>query len=111
MGRHDEAFQYDFEHADDIGKENVVYMAKMRSWCKHFRVEVRSSRLYAQMAQLPIGMHEISCPYTDHHTGSAVLQRICSAFLVSACDGCPHHEPNGDDSWGRQIIDEHKEQV
>jgi hypothetical protein len=111
MGRHDEVFQDNFEHAIEIGKENAVYIDKMRRWCKHFRVEVRSSGLYAQMAQLPIGMHEISCPYTDHHTGSAILRRVCSAFLVSACDGCPHHEPNGDDSWGRQIIDEHKEQV
>lgn len=111
MSRHDEAFQDDFEHAVEIGKENAAYINDMSRWCKHFKVEVRSSGLYAQMAQLPIGMHEISCPYTDHHTGSAVLRRVCSEFLVSACDGCPHHEPNGDESWGRKIIDDHKEKM
>lgn len=111
MGRHEESFEDDFEHAVETGKDNVVWIDEMRRWCKHFRVDVSASGLYAQIAQLPIGMLEISCPYSDHHTGSAVLRRICSEFLISACDGCPHHEPTGDDSWGRKIIDEHKERM
>jgi len=32
-------------------------------------------------------------------------------FLVENCSGCPHHEPNGDSSWGDQVLALHQKQL
>lgn len=111
MSRHDESFEDDFEHAAEIGEINLTCITEMKRWCKHFKVEMQSSGLYAQMARLPIGFHQISCPFTDHMSGSGNLQLVCTRFLVEACDGCPHHEPNGDESWARKAISDHHESI
>lgn len=37
------------------------------------------------------------------------LPWICSDFLVNHCDGCPHHLPNGDTSWAKEIINNRRE--
>jgi hypothetical protein len=111
MDRLNESFSDDFEHAIERGKANKQCVKEMQQWCKHFRIEMKSSGLYAQMSGLPIGLHEISCPYTACQPSASNLPWICSDFLIKACDGCEYHEPNGDDSWGQKIISDHKERV
>ena len=109
MGRHEESFGHDFERARTLGETNEKYIAGMRQWCKHFSVEMTSSGLYAEMSGLPIGGHEISCPYSERGGMSANLEWMCSSFLINECDDCQHHAPNGDDSWGKEIITKHKD--
>ena len=53
----------------------------------------------------------MSCPYVTGKTESMNVRWIVSDFLTQHCAGCPHHSPNGDDSWGREIINEHVAQV
>ena len=108
MGRHDESFQQDYERSIRLGESNLECIRGMQRWCEHIQIEPRASGLFAQMSGLPSGSHRLSCPYSDKVTESANLRWITSSFLIEACDGCPHHSPNGDDSWGAQILSEHK---
>ena len=111
MRRFDESLDNDFAETVKLGEDNAECLRQMQSWCKHVELEPTSAGLYAQMTGLPIGMHSVACPKVEGKTESMNLRRIFSNFLVENCAACPHHTPNGDTSWGQEIIDKHREDV
>ncbi|MCF2151803.1 hypothetical protein IQ276_036410 [Desmonostoc muscorum LEGE 12446] len=111
MGKFDESFQRRNEEAINIGEENAKYIHNVRSWCKHFRVEMKSAGLLAKMSGLPIGSHAISCQYSESWTESMNLPWIIPEFIVKNCADCQYHEPNGNKAWGEEIIKNHQQQL
>ena len=107
MLRNEESREREFHRSAEIGKDNQICISGIRRWCKNVEVEQESWGLYAEMTGLPIGFHTIGCPYVDSEIGGTYLRGITSDFLNQHCAGCPHHIPNGDVSWGQEIIDEH----
>lgn len=111
MRRFDESLDNDFSETVKLGEDNAECLRQMQSWCKHVELERTSAGLYAQMTGLPIGMHSVACPKVEGKRESMNLRWIFSDFLVQNCAACPHHTPNGDPSWGQEIIDKHREEV
>ena len=107
MMRHEESMQRQFRQEVELGRDNQTCISGMRRWCKHAEIELTSSGVYAEITGLPIASHTVSCPYVNAKTGGMDLRRILSDFLTQHCAGCPHHSPNGDPSWGQEIIDAH----
>lgn len=110
-GKLQESFERENEDMIKLGIENAEHIRQATSWCKHFRIEMTSSGLLAQMSRLPIGSHAISCQYAESSHESMNLPWIIPAFIVENCVECPHHSPNGDTSWGERIIREHAQQL
>ena len=111
MRRLEESHDSDFERSVKIGEDNAECLRQMQRWCKHVEIERTSEGLYAQMTGLPIASHSVACPKVEGKTESMNLRWIFSDFLVQYCATCPHHAPNGDPSWGKGIIDEHRKKV
>ena len=111
MRRFEESQDDDFRRSVKIGEDNAECLRQMRSWCEHVEIERTSEGLYAQMTGLPIASHSVACPKVEGKTESMNLRWIFSDFLVQYCATCPHHAPNGDLSWGKGIIDEHRKKV
>ena len=111
MLRDEESRRREFHRAVEIGQDNRICISGMRRWCKNVEVEPKSWGLYAEMTGLPIGSHTVGCPYVDSQIEGMNLRWIVSNFLNKHCAGCPHHTPNGDVSWGQEIIDEHMAQT
>ncbi len=111
MRRFDESDDNDFVETIKLGEDNAECLRQMQSWCKHVELERTSAGLYAQMTGLPIGMHSVACPKVEGKRESMNLRWIFSDFLVENCATCPHHIPNGDPSWGQEIIDKHREEA
>ena len=111
MRRFKESQSDDFRRSMKIGEDNAECLRQMRSWCKHVEIERTSEGLYAQVTGLPIASHSVACPQVEDKTESMNLRWIFSDFLVKHCATCPHHAPNGDLSWGQEIIDKHWEDV
>ena len=111
MLRNEESREREFHRYVEIGRDNQVSISGMRRWCKNVEVEPQSWGLYAEMTGLPIGSHTVGCPYVNGKIGGMNLRWIMSDFLNEHCAGCPHHTPNGDVSWGQEIIDEHLAQT
>ena len=107
MLRSEESQDRQFDRYVELGRDNRTCIYGMRRWCRHVELEPTASGLYAQFTGLPIGAHSVSCPYVNAKTESMNVRWIVSNFLAQHCAGCPHHSPNGDVSWGQQIIDEH----
>ena len=111
MRRFEESQDEDFKQSVKLGEDNSECLHQMRSWCKHVEIERTSGGLYAQMTGLPIASHSVACPKVQGKTESLNLRWIFSNFLVQHCASCPHHTPNGDPSWGQEIIDKHRQEV
>ena len=111
MLRHKESEERRFRRYVELGQDNQVCISGMRRWCKNVEVEPVSSGWYAEFTGLPIGSHAVSCPYVTGKTESMNVRWIVSDFLAQNCAGCPHHSSNGDDSWGREIIEAHAAQA
>ena len=111
MLRNEESMERDFQRYVEIGRDNQAYISGMRRWCKNVEIEPQSRGLYAEITGLPIGSHTVGCPYVNGKTEGMNLRWIISNFLNEHCVGCPHHTPNGDVSWGQEIIDEHVTQT
>ena len=105
-GKHDEAFNRETERMLKLGRANVDYIRKAKNWCKHFRIEMISGGLLAQTSGLPIGMHKVSCQFASGIHQSMNLPIIIPEFIVNNCKGCQYHQPNGDITWGKKIIEE-----
>ena len=105
MRRLEESQDEDFMRAVKIGEENAACLIQMQKWCKHVEIERTSQGLYAQFTGLPIASHSVACPKVEGKADSMNLRWIFSDFLVEHCATCPHHAPNGDTSWGSEIID------
>ena len=106
MLRYEESMDGRFRGYELLGKDNLICISGIRRWCKNAEIEPTAWGLYAEATGLPIGPHAISCPHVSGKVESMNVRWIVSDFLVEHCAGCPHHSPNGDDSWGREIIDE-----
>ncbi|MDE0089087.1 MAG: hypothetical protein OXU23_25445, partial [Candidatus Poribacteria bacterium] len=111
MRRFDKSHDNEFAETVKLGEDNAECLRQMQSWCKHVEIEQTSAGLYAEMTRLPIGMHSVACPKVEGKTESMNLRWIFSNFLVGNCASCPHHTPNGDPSWGKEIIDKHREEA
>ena len=111
MRRLDESQDSDFKRYVKIGEDNAECLSQMRRWCKHVEIERTSEGLYAQMTGLPIASHSLGCPKIEGKSESMNLHWIFSEFLVQHCATCPHHAPNGDTSWGQEIIAHHQAEV
>ncbi len=111
MRRFDESHDNEFAETVKLGEDNAECLRQMQSWCKHVELEPTSAGLYAQMTGLPIGMYSVACPKVEDKSESMNLRWIFSNFLVENCAACPHHTPNGDPSWGQEIIDKHRKDV
>ena len=108
MRRFEESQNDDLRRSVKLGEDNAECLRQMQSWCRHVEIERTSEGLYAQITGLPIASHSIACPKVEGKTGSMNLRWIFSDFLVQHCATCPHHAPNGDLSWGQEIIDKHR---
>lgn len=111
MGKFHESLGRRDEEIFKLGEENAEYIRNVKSWCKHFRVEMKSAGLLAEMWGLPIGSHAISCQYAEGWIESMNLPWIIPEFIVKHCAGCQYHEPNGNTVWGEQIIKNHQQQL
>lgn len=111
MRRFEENQDKDFERAVKIGKENAECIRQMERWCKHVEITQTTEGLYAQISGLPYASHSISCPKTEGKMESMNLRWIFSDFLVEYCSTCPHHTPNGDTTWGQDIISTRQEEA
>ena len=111
MRRFDESQGNDFKKNIKLGEDNAECIRQMRRWCKHVEIERTAEGFYAQLTGLPIASHSIGCPKVEGRHMSMNLHRIFSGFLVEHCAICPHHTPNGDTSWGQEIIDKTKKEV
>ena len=111
MRRFDESQGNDFKQAIKLGEDNAECIRQMRRWCKHVEIERTTEGLYAQWTGLPIASHSIGCPKVEGMHESMNLRWIFSNFLVEHCAICPHHTPNGDTSWGQEIIKKNKKEV
>ncbi|MYC13562.1 MAG: hypothetical protein F4Y39_07520 [Gemmatimonadetes bacterium] len=111
MRRFDESHDNEFAETVKLGEDNAECLRQMQSWCKHVEIERTSEGLYAQMTGLPIAGHSVACPKVEDKSESMNLRWIFSDFLVENCATCPHHIPNGDPSWGQEIIDKHREEA
>jgi hypothetical protein len=109
-GKHDEAFDRETEKMTKLGLENADHIRKARYWCKHFRIEMVSAGLLAQMTGLPIGSHRISCQYALDTSEAMNLPWIIPEFIIKNCKGCRYHESNGDITWGKEIIEKFERQ-
>ncbi|MBW4679177.1 MAG: hypothetical protein KME19_03545 [Microcoleus vaginatus WJT46-NPBG5] len=110
MGKFEESLERQNAEALDLGMENAKILQQATNWCKHFRAEMQSAGLLAQMSGLPIGLVEISCQYAELSSAGMNLPSIVPSFIIENCAGCPDHEPNGDVSWGEAIIEKHERQ-
>ncbi len=111
MRRFEESQKSDFEQSVKLGEDNAECLRQMRRWCKHVEIERVSEGLYAQITGLPIASHSVGCPQVVGGSQSMNLHWIFSDFLVQHCADCLHHAPNGDTSWGQEIIDSHREEI
>lgn len=111
MRRLDESHEGKFARSIKLGEDNAECLCQMKRWCKHVEIEQVSGGLYAQITRLPIASHSIGCPKVKAGWQSMNLRWIFSDFLVQHCADCRHHDPNGDTSWGREIIDSSREEV
>ena len=111
MSKRDESHQREITEALKIGQENFEYIKNAESWCKHFRIKMVSYGLFAQISGLPIGGHSISCQHAEGCTESMNLSRVIPEFILEYCTTCPYHEPNGNEDWGKTIIENHQKQV
>lgn len=110
LSKFDESHQREFTRAIEIGQENAEYIENAQNWCKHFRIKMVSAGLFAQMSELPIGSHSISCQYAEGCTESINLPWIIPDFIVEHCSNCAYHEPNGNDLWGKTIVEDRQKQ-
>ena len=99
--RFDESQGNDLNQAIKLGEDNAECISQMRSWCKYVEIE-------RTIEGLLIATHRIGCPKVEDMYESMNLHSIFSDFLVEHCATCPHHAPNGDTSWGQEIIDKHR---
>jgi hypothetical protein len=111
MSKFDESFERESAKAIQIGIENVEIIQQATNWCKHFRFEMQSAGLLAQMSGLPIGMIEVSCQYTSEYPAGMNLPWIVPSFILKNCVACPHHESNGDVQWAEELIKNHERKV
>lgn len=110
-GRLRESLDSGFEQYIELGEDNAECIRQMQRWCKYVEIERISEGIYAQMTELPIASHSIGCPKVEGIHESMNLRWIFSDFLVEHCAICPHHTPNGDTSWGQEIIHKRKKEV
>ena len=111
MQRFEENQDKDYERALKIGKENAECIRQMERWCTHVEITQTTEGLYAQVSGLPYARHRISCPKIEGKMESMNLNWIFSNFLVDNCSTCPHHTPNGDTTWGQDIIRTRQEEA
>lgn len=111
MSKFDESFERENAKAIQIGIENVEIIQQATNWCKHFRFEMQSAGLLAQMSGLPIGMIEVSCQYASESPAGMDLPWIVPSFILKNCVACPHHKSNGDVLWAEEIIKNHERKV
>ncbi|MCS7466403.1 hypothetical protein NZK35_06910 [Stieleria sp. ICT_E10.1] len=104
MRRYDESRKDDFDQSLELGRDNQECLDGMNAWCTNVEIARESQGLYAEMSGLPIASHSIGCPHVEHKSSSMNLRWIFSEFLSQHCQGCPHHSPAGDPSWGNEII-------
>lgn len=108
--KHDEAFDRETEKMTKLGLENADHIKKAKGWCKHFRIEMVSAGLLAQMTGLPIGSHRISCQHASETHEAMNLPWIIPDFILKHCKGCQYHEANGNITWGKDIIEKFERQ-
>ena len=108
-GKIDEAQHREWNRAYELGEQNVQHIQYARAWCKHLKVEMVSKGMLADVSGLPIGSHRLSCKHAEGMPESMNLPWILPQFLLNHCDGCPHHDANGDPTWGRTVIQQHHE--
>ena len=111
MSRLEESLAADLEKNVQLGKDNSICISQMRLWCKNVEIQRTAGGLYAEMTGLPIAAHSISCSKVPGQQESMNLRWISSEFLTQNCATCPFHSPNGDPSWGQEIIDSHKREI
>lgn len=111
MRRFEESFEGEFKQAIEIGQDNAICLSQMARWCKHVELEPTSQGLYGQITELPIGSYSVACPKVSTKLESSRLRGIVSDFLTKNCAGCPHHTPNGDISWGQEIIETRRREL
>ncbi len=98
-----------WDDAVDAGLENAEFIEKGEAWCSHLRMALTSGGLVAAQTGLPSGMVELTCQHAKSSHGSGRLSRGLPDFLWNECRGCPHHNPNGDTSWGEEVLREKEE--
>jgi hypothetical protein len=95
------------EEMRELGRANLDVLRKADMWCKHLNAEMTSAGMLAEMWNLPIGSHRITCPHAAQGSLEGMNVRwIARDFLERNCRGCPHHAPEGDTKWGEAVLRE-----
>ncbi len=87
-----------------LGEANLEVLRQLDRWCKHLDATPTSAGMLASVSGLPIGSFRLTCRHARSSHESINLQWISREFLEENCRNCPHHEPDGDPSWGRQLL-------
>jgi hypothetical protein len=87
-----------------LGEANQKVLRQLDQWCKHLEAEPTAAGMLAAMSGLPIGSFRLSCQHATWIPDGMNLPWISQDFLDHNCRNCPHHEPDGDPSWGREVL-------
>ena len=104
MGRFEEGLESHIEEAVRIGRDNAECQKNMEEWCQHVEIRPDSVGELAMVYGLPVGLYSLECPKVEFKALSSTFRRTFGEFLEQHCASCPHHAPNGDISWGKEII-------
>ena len=105
MGRFEEGLESHIEESMRIGRDNAECKRHMEEWCQHVEIRPESVGELAMVYELPIGLYSLECPKIESKASSSVFRSTFGEFLEQHCANCPHHAPNGDISWGQEIIE------
>lgn len=91
------------DEATELGKQNAN-KHRYLNWCKHLQINLKFPSELGQMTGLPIGPHEIHCPYFHGSEGVSV-ETIATSFIQSHCANCQYHEEVDPDNLGKLIVE------
>ena len=111
MGRFEEDLESRIEESVRIGRDNAECTRNMEEWCQHVEIKPESVGELAMVYELPVGLYSLECPKVEFKAWSSVFRRTFGEFLEQHCANCPHHAPNGDISWGQEIIENRREEA
>lgn len=96
------------ENSMEIGRKNMALLPQVQRWCKHLEVRQKSAGLLAEISGLPISSLEVTCPHGISTGESMHMEWEARRFIIHNCAGCPHHQEQSPDNFGRQVFAEHE---
>lgn len=89
--------------ATELGRKNAQKHLYL-NWCKYLQINLVYPSELGQMTGLPIGPHQIQCPYF-HGTQGVSVELIANGFIQEHCTDCKYHEEVDPDNIGRGLVE------